>query len=201
MLAFCARARAAEAEPGIPAVSINAGFGDADIADVGPTALVTDDRMDPTAEPRARAIAEGIVDDNWANRQRSENVFLTEEQAAAQACAHPGAPPLIIADYADNPGSGAYGDATNLLAALLDAGVPDAVFAPVCDAEAAAALVAAGVGASVTLPVGRKCDPAFGGGPLLLSGRVQLVPDGHLIGDGPMIERLPFSFGPTAVFR
>ena len=32
--------------------------------------------------------------------------------------------PLVIADYADNPGAGAYGDATNLLNSLLEAGVP-----------------------------------------------------------------------------
>jgi microcystin degradation protein MlrC len=34
--------------------------------------------------------------------------------------------PLVIADYADNPGAGAYGDATALLAALLEAGATPA---------------------------------------------------------------------------
>jgi microcystin degradation protein MlrC len=57
MVALYARALASEAEPGILAVSINAGFGDADIADVGPTALVTYDTRDATAERRARSIA------------------------------------------------------------------------------------------------------------------------------------------------
>ena len=31
--------------------------------------------------------------------------------------------PLVIADYADNPGAGGYGDSTALLGALLEAGV------------------------------------------------------------------------------
>jgi microcystin degradation protein MlrC len=201
MVALYARALASEAEPGILAVSINAGFGDADIADVGPTALVTYDTRDATAERRARSIAEDIMDAIWANRLQSENTFLTVEQAAAQAVTHPGPRPLIIADYADNPGSGAYGDATNLLAALLAAGVTNATFAPVVDPEAAATLTAAGEGAAVTLLLGGKCDPAFGGGPLTLTGTVLHVSDGNLIGDGPMIGGLPYSFGPTAVFR
>jgi microcystin degradation protein MlrC len=201
MVALYARALAAETEPGILAVSINAGFSDADIADVGPTTLVTYDTNDATAEPRARAIAEEIMDVVWANRFHSENTFLAVEEAAAQAAAHEGPGPLMIADYADNPGSGAYGDATNLLAALLAARVTNATFAPICDPEAAVALVAAGVGATVTLLVGGKCDPSFGGGPLTLTGTVQHVSDGNLIGDGPMIGGLPFSFGPTAVFR
>jgi len=201
MVALYAQALAAEAEPGILAVSINAGFGDADIADVGPTALVTYDTRDGSAEPRARAIAEGIMDTIWANRHQSENTYLTVGQAAAQAAEHTGARPLIIADYADNPGSGAYGDATNLLAALLAAGVANATFAPVIDPEAAATLIAAGTGADVTLPLGGKCDPRFGGGPLTLTGTVILTSEGNLTGDGPMIGGLPFSFGPTAVFR
>jgi microcystin degradation protein MlrC len=201
MLALYAKALAAEAEPGILAVSINAGFGDADIADVGPTALVTFDKNVASAEHRARAIAEEIMDAIWDNRLYSENTYLTVEQAAGQAAAHAGPRPLIIADYADNPGSGAYGDATNLLAALLAAGVSNATFAPLIDPEAAASLIGAGQGATLSLPLGGKCDPAFGGGPLMLTGTVVHVSDGNLIGDGPMIGGLPFSFGPSVVFR
>ena len=201
MVALYARACEAEAEPGILAVSINAGFGDADIVDVGPSALVTYDRANATAEPRARAIAEGIMDDIWANRFQAVNTYLTVDEAAAEARAHHADAPLIIADYADNPGSGAYGDATNLLAALLSAGIENATFAPVIDPEAAAALTAAGQGATVTLPIGGKNDPTFGGGPLMLTGTVMTVSNGQLIGDGPMIGGLAFSFGPTAVFR
>ena len=34
----------------------------------------------------------------------------------------------VIADYADNPGAGGYGDSTDLLRALLDAGWTNACF-------------------------------------------------------------------------
>jgi microcystin degradation protein MlrC len=112
------------------------------------------------------------MDAIWDNRLHSENTYLTVEQAAGQAAAHAGPRPLIIADYADNPGSGAYGDATNLLAALLAARVSNATFAPLIDPEAAASLIGAGQGATLSLPLGGKCDPAFGGGPV--NGRVKV---------------------------
>jgi microcystin degradation protein MlrC len=202
MVALYAKSLAAEAEPGLLAVSINAGFGDADIRDVGPTALVTYDCKVTGAEARGRAVAEAIMDAVWEGRFASENVYLSVEEAAAIARGFDASGgPLIIADYADNPGSGAYGDATNLLAALLDAEISNATFAPVIDPEAAAALCSAGAGASVTLAVGGKCDPDFGGGPLMLTGKVMHVSDGHLVGDGPMVGGLAMSFGPTAVFR
>lgn len=202
MVGLYARARAAEAEPGLLAVSINAGFGDADIAEVGPTALVSYDTLVDGAEARARALAEEIMDVVWAGRFQSENTFLSVEAAAEIARGFDAVSgPLVIADYADNPGSGAYGDATNLLAALLEAGVRNATFAPVIDPEAAASLCAAGERAEVTLALGGKCDPLFGGGPLMLTGEVLRVSDGNLVGDGPMIGGLPMSFGPTAVFR
>ncbi len=58
--------------------------------------------------------------------------------------------PLIIADYADNPGSGGYGDSTSLLAALLKAGLSNAAFGPMVDPETVQPLLAeAGVGAAV----------------------------------------------------
>ncbi|MDT8854049.1 M81 family metallopeptidase [Paracoccaceae bacterium Fryx2] len=202
MLPVYARALAAESEPGILAVSINAGFGDADIRDVGPSVLVTHDRKVPGAATRARELAESLADAVWDMRFTSENTFLDVAEAAAMGKAFDAANgPLIIADYADNPGSGAYGDATNLLAAMLDAGLTNATFAPVIDPEAAAILTTHKPGDEVTLALGGKVDPSFGGGPLTLTGTVMHVSDGALTGDGPMIGGLHFTFGPTAVLR
>jgi microcystin degradation protein MlrC len=107
----------------------------------------------------------------------------------------------VIADYADNPGSGAYGDATNLLAAMLDAGLSNAVFAPMIDPEAAQELHRHREGDSVTLAIGGKNDPAFGGGPLVLTGTIRKLSDGAFRGDGPMLGGLDRTYGKTAVFR
>lgn len=109
--------------------------------------------------------------------------------------------PLVIADYGDNPGSGAYGDATNLLKAMIDGALENATFGPVIDPEAASALSAHPVGSIVTPPIGGKNDPVLGGGPLVLTGEIRSISDGNLVGDGPMMGGLHFSFGKSVVFR
>ncbi len=202
MVAIYERARAFETEPGIHAVSINAGFSDADIREVGPTVLVTFDRNMAGVKARARAMAEELADSIWDARFASENRYLEVEEAAAIASAFDASKgPLIIADYSDNPGSGAYGDATNLLKAMLDARLENAAFGPMIDPEAAAQLTTRKVGDRVKLQLGGKNDPAFGGGPLEVEGEIRLISDGRYIGDGPIIGGLHYSFGPTAVLR
>ncbi len=76
-----------------------------------------------------------------------------------------GGGPLVIADYADNPGSGAYADSTALLEALLEAGVENACFGPLVDPVAAKSLQDHAVGSEVTLSIGGATAPDFGGGP------------------------------------
>lgn len=195
-------ARAEEREPGILAVSLNAGFSEADIEEMGPTALVTYDRATPGAEARAAAIADAHARAIWEARATVENTYLEVADAVAEALAHDGAGgPLVIADYADNPGAGAYGDATNLLAGMLGAGVTNAVFAPMIDPAAAAELHRHREGDQVSLALGGKNDPAFGGGPLQVTGRIMRLSDGAFRGDGPMLGGLDRSYGPTAVLR
>ncbi len=202
MVPLYAKALAHEGERGILAVSLNCGFSDADIFDMGPTVFVTYDTAVQGAGTRARVIAQQIAEGIWDARNTLENKFLSVTEACAVAKRFDTSQgPLIISDYADNPGAGAYGDSTNLLAAMLDAGLTNAAFGPMIDPEAAGILGKAKVGDTVTLALGGKNDPAFGGGPLTLTGEVRLISDGHLVGDGPMIGGLAFSFGPSAVLR
>ncbi len=186
------------ADPGVLAISINAGFPMADIEIAGPSVAVTGDGEDA----RFHAIAEQLMDQVWDTRHVVNNTYLTPAEAAAIAADHPAdGRPLVIADYADNPGAGTYGDATNLLAAMLEAGLPDAAFGAVRDAEAAAALHRAGTGAEVTLALGGKVDPRFGGPPLTLTGTVVHLSKGRFVCDGPMWAGVEKSLGPSAVFR
>jgi microcystin degradation protein MlrC len=197
--ALYTRAAAHEAEPGILAVSVNAGFSEADITEMGPTVLVT---FDARHEARAKAIAEGLADSIWQGRGKVSNTFLSPTEAAEQARGFvPAKGPLVIADYADNPGAGAYGDATALLSALMEAGAEPGAFAPMIDAQAAAILHRHTVGQTVTLDLGGKCDPTFGGGPLRLTGEIRHLSDGTYTGDGPILGGITHSFGPTAVLR
>ena len=101
------------------------------------------------------------------------NKFFTPAAAAAHAIASAtGAAsqggPLVIADFADNPGAGSYGDATNLLRALLEANCTSAAFASMRDPEAVQAAHSAGKGAWITsLAIGGKTDASFGGLPVV----------------------------------
>ena len=199
MLDWLARARAFEAaNPDVFAVSLNAGFSHADIAEVGPTVLVTC-QGDPGGH---QAFAEGIADAMWDARFDDLNQYLTVQQAAQRCLDWPtGAKPLVVADYSDNPGGGAYGDSTNLLAALLAAGVTDACFGPMVDAAVAQQLHACQVGSSVDVLLGGKTDPRFGGAPLALTATLRRLSDGSYTGDGPMIGGQQRSWGPSAVLR
>lgn len=201
---FYTRARRFETEPGILAVSVNAGFSDADIYHCGPSVLVSYDAAHDGAEARARDIALDLGQAIWDARNSCANTFLS----VADTCRivrdfRPDRPgPLVISDFSDNPGSGAYGDATNLLAGLLDLGLQDAAFGPLIDPEAAAELHAHRLGGTVTLAIGGKVDPYYGGGPITVTGEIRhLSADGVLVGDGPVIGGITFRFGRTAVLR
>ena len=191
------KARDYETRNDVYAVSINAGFANADIREVGPTILVTGSgNMDAH-----RSFAEGLADDIWSKRHDVLNTYYTVEEAAEIARTYSGQEgPLVIADYADNPGAGAYGDGTALLKALLEADI-EACFGPVVDAASVEFLKTQTVGSLVALQLGGKTEPNFGGGPLQVECRLISLWDGRFTGDGPMIGGLGDSFGPCAVIQ
>lgn len=198
MVERIAKARAYEKEPGVFAVSVNGGFGNADIEEVGPTVLVTceGDR------DRHQAFAEALVDDMWQRRFEKVTDFLSVEDAVAEARSYVATSgPLIIADYADNPGGGGYGDATGLLKGMIEADLEDACFGPMVDPEVAAELSKGRPGSTVSVRLGGKVDPEIGGGPLELTGTLVSVSDGAYVGDGPMLGGLRGSWGACAVLR
>jgi len=198
MIERIARARAYEKEPDVFAVSVNGAFGNADIEEVGPTILVTaQGDMD-----RHRRFAESLADDIWNKRLENVNSYLSVEEAALRGRTYRKTTgPLVIADYADNPGGGGYGDSTELLRAMIQADVQDACFGPMVDPETASELHRHKVGDTVSVRLGGKTDPEVGGGPLDLMGTLMLLSDGHYVGDGPMSGGLKGSWGPTAVLR
>ena len=192
------KARAYEAYDDVFAVSTNAGFASADITEVGPTVLVTG-QGDFAAHT---AFAETIAEDIWTTRHDVLNDYLSVEAAAEFAVKFDASNgPLIIADYADNPGAGGYGDSTDLLRALLDAGVTDACFGPMVDPEVVSLLNKGKPGDSFQIDLGGKTDIRFGGRPLRLDAELISTSNGEYIGDGPMIGGLRRSFGPCAVVR
>ena len=196
------QARRYEQQPDVFAVSVNGGFANADIAEVGPSVLLTA-QGDMVAHAR---FASTLADDMWARRLDRLNQFHTVAQAALICKTHAmqqtqGRGPIIVADYADNPGGGAYGDSTALLAALLAAGVDEACFGGMTDPQTVQQLFGHKPGDVVEVLLGGKTDPRFGGVPLALKGTLKLLSDGDYVGSGAMIGGLKRSWGPTAVIQ
>lgn len=150
-------AKTHEGQDGVLAVSITHGFAWADTADCGASVLVCADQI----RPETQAVAEQIADRYFSLRDLIRAPRLTADAAVAAALAAPRGP-VIIADTADNPGGGAAGDSTFLLAALLDQKASNAALGMLWDPVAASLAIKAGVGARLKLRIGGKTSPASG---------------------------------------
>ncbi len=197
MVELLRRADALEATNKALAISIQAGFSSADVHDIGPSIAVTSED-----ETTARAIAEELMDYIWQQRHHSTIFFTSLNEAIAEA-ARPSSvdKPLIISDYSDNPGSGAYGDGTTLLRAVLDAGLTNVGFHAIRDPEAALKAQEAGVGNKVHLELGGKVDPGVGGPPLEVTAHVVALTDGRFVAYGPMGGGAWRNYGLSALLR
>lgn len=197
MAELIARGEALEAAGTVLAVSICAGFPLADIRDAGPTVTVTVDGDDP----RGQAIADEFMDHAWATRDFTTVHMLTVAEAVAR-CRESSVSdkPLVVADFTDNPGGGGYGDATAFLKGLVEAGIESVAFHAICDPEAVAAGMRAGIGPA-TLTLGGKTDASLGGGPLTLSGEITHLANGRFVAYGPMGGGVERNYGPSLVFR
>lgn len=207
MVDILAAAERAEQAGQALVVSVQAGFSSSDHADIGPSVVVTTDGDSPHGPALCRALCARI----WATRdfrsieftplQEAMAMVKAGEALAREAIAQTAPGPLVIADYADNPGAGAYGDATALLAALLQVDAQRAVLFAIHDPQAVRLLHQAGVGAQLTVNVGGHTAPHLGGGPLRLSGTVQALSDGVYRAHGPMGGGVLRHDGPSAVLR
>lgn len=199
MVPRIAQARTYEQQPDVFAVSVNGGFASADVAEVGPTVLVTA-QGDMAAHGRFAAT---LADDIWAGRLVAQNHYHTPVAAAAICRHHAEQPgrPIVVADYADNPGAGAYGDSTALLAALLAEGITDACFGTIADPQTVQQLRGYSPGDEVAILLGGKSNPLFGGPPLALQCTLIALSDGAYVGSGAIIGGLARTWGPSAVIR
>ena len=191
--------RDAEREPGILAASVFGGFPMADIEIAGLSAIVVADR----SREKADAVRDRLLDAAWARKDD----FIYQHEPLGQAVARAKTMtdgPIVLLDHADNVGSGGTSDSMAVIAELLRQGLDDVAVAAVWDPEAVKTMMAAGVGADVTLDLGGKTDmPSIGakGQPLRLTGRVRRLSDGQWIVRGPMYTGSRVTTGPTALFE
>ncbi|UVK50471.1 M81 family metallopeptidase [Mesorhizobium sp. AR02] len=182
-------------------VSVCAGFARSDIYDVGPSVTVTADG-DTTD---AQRIAEEFMDYAWETREFISSPWTTASVAQAAERAKSGElharQPVVLADDSDNPGGGAYGDATNLLRAMIAAGLQNAAFYAIFDPEAVQAGIAIGIGNKGRILLGGKHAPEMGGAPLEVEAQIVSITDGHFRCHGPMGGGAWRSYGPSLMLR
>jgi microcystin degradation protein MlrC len=197
-----ARCREMEAQGALSA-SVFVGFPNADIEFAGLSAVVvTDGDAGLAAKWR-----DELLDLAWQSRAKFVYTVepLAESIARARAIADaapPGSGPVVLLDHSDNCASGGTMDTMTVLGAILDAGLDDVAAFAVFDPAAVQEMIAAGVGADVTLSLGGKLDmPAIGlaGAPRTVTGRVRLICDGRYRNRGPMARGEMNDMGPTAV--
>ena len=181
MASFVREMRRAEGLPAVRSVSLAHGFPWGDVARAGVKVLVVaDDRQ--TADREAERLGLMLYD----MRHRVSPSVPGLGDALAEAVREE-AGPIVIADMSDNPGAGAPGDATFVLAALLDAGIGNVASGLYYDPDVVAAATDAGVGASITATLGGKLEP-MSGQPISMDLSVMAIRSGAAQHLGPGLE-------------
>ena len=197
-----ARCREMEAE-GALCASLFVGFPNADIEFAGLSAVVVTNGD----QAQASRWRDELLAMAWEQRQAFVYPIepLADSMARAKALAEAkpaGSGPVVLLDHSDNCASGGTMDTMTVLGAMLDAGLDGAAAFAIYDPAAVQQMIAAGVGAEITLSLGGKLDmPAIGlkGEPRTVTGRVKLVCDGRYRNLGPMGRGELADMGPTAV--
>jgi microcystin degradation protein MlrC len=150
-----------------------------DVPELGSVSFVVTNDDEPLACETAMKIAEEF----WSYRERMQVPLLSlEELQKAVLEIHRVKPPTIrstigLVDAADATSSGASGDSSAVIKALLECGYPDRVLAPIVDRPAAEIAFRAGVGGLVKVQVGGALDPnRFQ--PMTIEGKVRSLSDG-----------------------
>jgi microcystin degradation protein MlrC len=171
-------ARALEAQPGMLAVNVLAGFPYADVYEMGPSVIAVTDGD----AARAQAEADRIAARLWDQRRQLVR-DLSDARTAVATAMRCDRPPVVLVEFGDNVGGGSPGDSTIILRELLEQGAGAAVVV-LYDPAAVQQANRAGIGTQIELEVGGKTDRLHGE-PVRVAGRVQSLHDGRWVEDQP----------------
>jgi microcystin degradation protein MlrC len=184
-------AQAVEAAPGGLSAAMFWGNPFTDVPELCSHSLVVTDNDRAWAERVATEMAEGF----WADRAAMQAPLVSLDEAVKIAEATPGT--TILIDAADATSSGASGDSNAILRALIEGGYTKSALIPIVDAPAVKTAFAAGVGATITVPLGGALDPARFE-PLVVTGVVRMLSDGRFVNESHGTE---WFAGDTAVLE
>jgi microcystin degradation protein MlrC len=182
-----ARAKAMEAE-GALCASLFVGFPHADIANAGLSVVITTDND----MPRAERLRDELLKAAWDAREAFVYKLEKLEDSVARAKAmapSPGKGPVFLLDHYDNAASGGPMDTTRVLAEIVRQRLDNVAAFGIFDPQAVQQAIAAGIGATLTLPIGGRqkipmCpEPSE---PIEVTGRVKTIFDGRYRAKGPM---------------
>jgi microcystin degradation protein MlrC len=191
-----ARCAQMEAE-GAHVATLFTGFPHADIRNAGLSAVVVTDGDMTLAETWCQE----LLDFAWKEREAFVYKIEPLEQSLARA-AEVTEGPVVLLDHYDNAASGGTMDTTAVLKGILDAGLEDVAAFAIHDPAAVKEMIAAGVGAEITVTLGGKIDmPSIQrqGEPVTVKGRVKLISDGRFRNLGPASKGILMDMGPTVV--
>ncbi|WP_298830252.1 M81 family metallopeptidase [uncultured Piscinibacter sp.] len=183
-------------------LSFAMGFSAADFPECGP--VLFGHGLDDAVTQRAVEELHTMVVDH---RRQWASELLSPHEAVERAIglAVPGRGPVVIADTQDNPGAGGDANTTGMLHALLDARTGQRVGGAVAlgllfDPDSARAAHAAGLGARLTLSLGRAVPTWCGqtDGPVEREACVLALHEGTLRLHGPMTAGSVVRLGPCA---
>ena len=152
-------------------------------------------------------LAEVVAGFIWDNREGF--VYASETLAASitraqELAQQPGTGPVLLLDHGDNCMSGGTCDDMNVLHEALAQGLQDIVVGPICDPEAVARMIDAGIGATVSVAVGDKVPLTQLGiitTPRTLTGVVLRITDGEYVISGPTYTGQRILMGRTVLLQ
>ena len=109
--------------------------------------------------------------------------------------------PVVINESSDNPGGGAPGDGTFLLAEMLKRDIPGSVYGYIRDAEVVQQAIAAGVGQTIDCVLGAKTDSHHGHPVELKGAYIKTISDGKYLKKNPMGAGEIGSIGQTVLLQ
>ncbi|HEV2108167.1 MAG TPA: M81 family metallopeptidase [Thermomicrobiales bacterium] len=144
-----------------------------DVPALGTNSLVVTDDL-----KRSEREAVRLAEQFWEMRHYLHAPLTSLAETVRIARDTLGSGTVILTDAADATSSGASGDSLAVVTALLEGGYRGRTLAPVVDAPAVAAAMAAGVGKTVKITAGGALDPSRFT-PLPVTARVRMLSDGR----------------------